>query len=527
MDEGISRREMLRAGGSAVAGAALLSACNPFGGAPKEDANSGHDRVTRSTNPIPRENRRAGTTDWKQSGEFDGRIAGFASSITARRGQGVNIFVSTDAPTYRAEVYRMGWYGGKGARLMHVEEGLKGVQQEVPGATRYPELMIETDWKHSFRIRTGMGWTTGVYLVKLKSSLGSENYAPFILRDDRPSAIFYGLPVSTWLAYNVWGGRGIYKCISGKGAGDWEARSRLVSFDRPFSQLDSGTTNGADRFFNFDYAMVRYLEREGYDVSYGTSIDVHARPKLLLQHDLYVSAGHDEYWSKEMRDNLETVRDAGVNLAFLGANAGYRAVRFEDSELGKYRRMRHYKDHEEDPLFGKQDDRVAAHWRYGPLNRPENELIGIMYVASPVDDPWVCSRTDHWLFDGTGLKQGYEVPHMVGHEFDRAYTRGAYGSYSPENLEILSESPVKVISEDGSKGQKDVAHTSLYTARSGAGVFASGTIRWSWMLDDFGGSYYESEVHRADPHVQKLTARLFDAMSHGPLERYIEKNNLG
>ena len=100
----------------------------------------------------------------------------------------------------------------------------------------------------------------------------------------------------------------------GRGAGDWEARSRLTSFDRPFSQEDEGTRSGADRFFNFDYSMVRYLERNGFDISYGTNLETHAKPKLLFQHDMFLSAGHDEYWTKEMRDNLELLRDSGQYL---------------------------------------------------------------------------------------------------------------------------------------------------------------------------------------------------------------------
>jgi hypothetical protein len=393
----------------------------------------------------------------------------------------------------------------------------------VPDPNRYPELMIEADWKPSLKLHTSSKWTTGVYLVKLRSSSGSENYVPFIVRDDRASSIFYSLPVTTWLAYNVWGGRGIYKCIYGKGAGDWDARSRLVSFDRPYSQEDKGTQSGADRFFNFDYSMVRFLERRGFDVTYGTNIDVHARPRLLLQHDLFLSAGHDEYWTKEMRDHLEMIRDSGVNLAFLGANDGYRAVRLEDSPLGPQRRMRHYKEYTEDPLLGKEDDRVAAQWRFGPTNRPENELIGIMYAGDPVDDPWVCTRTDHWLFEGTGLKKGYEVPHMVGHEYDRAFTEGTFSDTTPDGLEILSVSPVAIRDAAGKVASKDESNSSLYIAESGAGVFAAGTIRWNWFLDDFGGSYYEKKVNRADKHIQKLTEHLFTAMGDGPLRAYVDK----
>jgi hypothetical protein len=246
----------------------------------------------------------------------------------------------------------------------------------------------------------------------------------------------------------------------------------------------------------------------------------------LLQHDMFLSAVHDEYWTKEMRDNLEAIRQAGVNLAFLGANAGYRAVRLEESSVGKFRRMRHYKEYTEDPMLGKNDEKVAAQWRYGPLLRPESELLGIMYAGSPVDDPWVCSRADHWLYEGTGLSKGYEVPHMVGHEYDRVFDDKEFKEATPDGLQILAESPVGVRGDHDEVISRDVSHTSLYQHESGAGVFASGTIRWSWFLDDVGGSYYQTAVSKADPKIQKLTARLFESMSNGPMAKYMDRNGL-
>lgn len=524
----LSRRNFIVRSGAAVAGGALLSACGPLSdfisGTSGEDAPAlTKARTTRSFNPIPAENRKKGSTAWKQSGPQDGSIAGFADKITLAQGETLDLYVSSDGP-FRAEIYRMGYYGGAGGRLVHVEDDVKGRSQEIPKPTKYHDLMVEADWKPSVRIATSKRWTTGVYLAKLRSQRGAENYVPFIVRDDRACAMFYGLPVTTWLAYNVWGGRGIYKCISGKGAGDWDARSRLVSFDRPLAQLDKDEQSGADRFFNFDYSMIRFLERNGMDVTYGTSIDVHARPQLLMQHDMYLTAGHDEYWTKEMYDHLEMARDGGVNLAFLGANDGYRGVRLENSPLGKFRRMRHYKEYTEDPLLGKDDDRVAGQWRYGPTNRPENQLIGIMYEANPVDDPWVATKTDHWLFQGTGISKGYSVDHMVGHEFDRV-DKGDFAEFTPKGLEVLSRSPVKVMDEvNGGVLEKDEAHSAMYIADSGAGVFAAGTIRWAWFLDDFGGHYDGTEVRgAADKKVQKLTQHLFTAMGSGPLRDYVEK----
>ncbi len=531
INRGLSRRRFLTYGTGAV-GAGLLSACvsNPIimsdNGQVRGDSKLIKDRETRSFNPIPAENRKPGTKAWELEGNVDGRIQGFADKISLKQGEKTTIYVESPV-AWKAEIYRIGWYGGLGGRLITTIGEQKPRNQSAAKFTKHEiENMVECHWKPSVDIQTDKKWTTGFYLVKLITNDGSMSYIPIVVRDDRPSTYVQQASVTTWLAYNTYGRRSIYAYLDAKhSTAAFKGRSRLVSFDRPFSMEERELLNGAERFLEFEIQMVRFMEARGYDVTYATNLDTHTSAETLAQHDTFISVGHDEYWTKEMRDNLEILRDSGVNLCFFGANDGYRAVRLEDSPLGPLRRMRHYKEYTEDPLLGKDDPRVAAQWRFGPTNRPENELLGIMYAADPVDFAWVAGDTDHWLYKKSGFKPGEKVPHMVGHEYDKVWTEGPFANYTPGNINVLATSPVVT-----SEGDKDVAHTTYYTAQSGAGVFAAGTIRWSWGLDDYGtGTNITTHFHNPgvkSEKVQRFTENLLEVFSKGEAGNYLEIKGL-
>ena len=136
------------------------------------------------------------------------------------------------------------------------------------------------------------------------------------------SAILVQVPVNTWEAYNGWGGKSLYPFSS------TDSRQAIrVSFDRPFAWF----LPGGQGPLGWELPLVRFLEREGYDVSYQSDVWTSMHPGSLLHHRLDVVAGHDEYWTKAMRDAWDAARDAGVNLAFMGANAAYWQVRLQDA----------------------------------------------------------------------------------------------------------------------------------------------------------------------------------------------------
>ncbi len=223
------------------------------------------------------------------------------------------------------------------------------------------------------------------------------------------------------------------------------------------------------------------MERQGYDLSYISSVDLDENPGQLLNHRAFISLGHDEYWSKSMRDGVENARNHGVGLAFLGANAVYWQIRYEpDSHSVPNRTIVCYKSAKDDPLYGKDNALVTVRWRDPPVNRPENALVGIMYASyapAPQAFPWRVSPTaSSPLLNGTGLRPGLTYGcNLVGYEWDTAFHNGA----TPPGLTILGASSAISLYH-----QKDVSLTTYYIAPSGAFVFASGSIYWAYALDD-------------------------------------------
>ncbi|HZU24583.1 MAG TPA: N,N-dimethylformamidase beta subunit family domain-containing protein, partial [Bryobacteraceae bacterium] len=253
-----------------------------------------------------------------------------------------------------------------------------------------------------------------------------------------------------------------------------------------------------------DYSLVRWLEKQGYDVAYSSSIDTHERFDQIVRHKSWMTVAHDEYWSKEMRDNVEAARDAGVNLAFLAGNEIYWQVRFEASALGANRVEVCYKQAQIDPLTKTDPARATVRFRDPPVNRPENALMGVMYQSQYMNGHlfnWLPVNTSHWLFGGTGLTDGSEVVRIVGNEWDSVADNGL----TPPGLIILARSQVCDYS-DGKCGP--FFASTIYHASSGAWVFAAGSWQWASGLDDLGLKCPNCSI--ASPGLQRFMANLLD-----------------
>ena len=241
--------------------------------------------------------------------------------------------------------------------------------------------MVECAWRNPIELRVGEDWTTGVYLVKLTAggkgpAAGRESYITFVVRDDeKPATYLFQLPVTTYQAYNNWGGQSIYQhntackivCTAAGACPCTDpnvAPSSIVSFDRPYSvyvadrfarsgppgyptnpwngkPINPDNTIGAGHLFDFDLNLIRWLEREGYDVSYATNLDIDADPAGLRAHRAILSIGHDEFWSTAMLCNVIAARDAGINVGFLGENTAFKRIVFEPNAAGQPRRRMH------------------------------------------------------------------------------------------------------------------------------------------------------------------------------------------
>jgi hypothetical protein len=322
------------------------------------------------------------------------------------------------------------------------------------------------------------------------------------VRDDESrAALLVVNAVTTWQAYNRWGGHSLYEGIDGSGTTSASGRAEVVSFDRPY-----GNDSGAGDYLGNELPMISLLEKEGYDLNYWTDIDLHSRSGQLANHKALLTLGHDEYWSKEMRDGVEAARDRGMNLAFFGANAVFRAIRLDPSDLGPNRRQVNYRVASADPLDGIDDSRVTVSWREPPLNRPESTLVGAFYQCNPVEADFVVADAAAWVFAGTGLRNGDRIHDLVGPEYDR-YDVNA--PLPPGPVQVLAHSPLRC------GGRASFSDMTYYSTRSGAGVVATGTNWWISRLNPAcppsDGCY--------DQRVARVTRNILDAFAAGPAGR--------
>jgi hypothetical protein len=444
-------------------------------------------------NLVQIENSKIGTNSWELADRAENNeIAGYASATSVAPGGYLDLFVHTTDTSFTLNIYRLGWYNGAGGREMQPAITLPGINQPMPLPD--PQTgMVECIWSNPYQlhipsnINSPNAWVSGVYIAKLTGNVSKkQSYIHFVVRDDwRKTDHLFQCSVTTYQAYNNWGGKSLYGFNSTN-----DIAAAKVSFNRPY------VGKGDGQFFIYEYPMLRFLEKEGYDVSYCTNIDVHANPARLLFHNNFLSVGHDEYWSWEMRNRVELARNYGINLAFFSANVCYWQIRMESSPLtgGQNRTMVCYKEATTDP-FATQPSKqhlTTVQWRQAPVNRPENALVGVMYDFYPVDNQdIVITDSSHWIFDKTGLKNGDRLPGLLGYEADRIFPNG------PDKLVTLASSPIPTFALP--------SNMTIYKTRSKSQVFATGSIQWSWGLDDYSGRFNGVKI---SPAAQQMTRNI-------------------
>jgi len=416
-------------------------------------------------------------------------IEGYASAVSVNRGEDISLYVNTAEPKYAIEVYRVGWYGGAGMKKMTSAITLPGVVQPPPAVDNVSGI-IECDWHDPYVLHVPSShepadWPSGIYVAKLTAGTsGKQSYITFIVRDDeRHSDLLFQSSVTTYQAYNEWGGKSLYT----------KKRAFKVSFNRPYLR-----GHGTGDMLYWELSMARYLEKEGYDVAYTTDVDTHSRGDLLLQHKAFLSVGHDEYWSWQMRDNVEAALNRGVSVGFFGSNTAYWQIRFEPSSItgDADRTIVCYKNQGADPLSHSDDPAMrrltTVKFRSHPVDRPEDSLVGVMYESDPVQTDIVVSDASHWIFEGTGLKNGDILHDLLGYEVDRVF------DHPPAGMQRIGHSPYPF------HGDTRYADMTAYTMPNGSTVFAAGSMQWSWGLADPGleGKTYDNPaVRRATRNI--------------------------
>lgn len=477
---------------------------------PAQAASALADPCAAPANPIVAENCLPGDADWLIR-QYSFEIAGFASAASVNRGETLDLFVTTDTPTFGLRLYRTGYYGGAGARLLKTVRDIPGRVQPPCLEDAATGLTSCHNWARSYSLAIPEDWATGVYIAKLIRPDGAgENYIQFVVREDASDAdLLYQQSVTTYQAYNNYGGKSLYgqssnTCPTAVNAN----RAARVSFDRPYNAPLEDPHN----YLYTEYPMVRWLEAQGYDVAYSTNLDTHrsgqpGADNALLGHRVFLISGHDEYWSPEMRAAITEARNAGVHLAVFSANTAYWKIRLAPSATGSPDRvMVSYKTAETSGSAVDPDGPTST-WRdpAGP-NDPENALLGVYYIGDndTLTFPLrvTAEQARDRLYRHTDLQT---LPadtfvdigqHLVGWEWDAVADNGR----SPAGLEVLAASPVvgALLTDAGNKdlrvlGPADV-HTTRYIAPSGAMVFAGGTIQWAWGLEWFEPNRYIQQI---------------------------------
>lgn len=498
-------------------------------------------------NKIALENMKQGNpkSEWGVDGDGDANIQGFATEISTNIGQTVDFKIATDSTNYRIDIYRLGYYGGDGARkVATINQDLAAPQiQPHPIVDMSIGLIDAGNWDVSASWAIPGDAVSGVYIAKLVREDGTEGQSliPFIVRDDSSTSdIVFQTSDTTWQAYNAWGGASLYygqvpvdpadmigymppNCSCGLTA---IGRASAVSYNRPIITNTSPIGGTHDFIFGAEHSAIRWLEQNGYDVSYISGVDSTRNGSLLLNHDAFLSVGHDEYWSGEQRTNVEAARDAGVNLAFWSGNEIYWKVRWETSIDGNgtpYRTMVCYKE-----TWGTSTDPNGSTgtWRdprYAePGQEPENSLTGTMFTVDSyrldtITIPYEYSNLRFWRNTEIANLQpgevGSLVQNLLGYEWDSDVENG----FRPAGLINMSLSTVSVdtyLRDYGtSVGPAEATHSlTMYRAESGALVFGAGTVFWSWGLD----AEHEGAATPTDPNVQQAMVNMFADMGIQP-----------
>lgn len=470
-------------------------------------------------NAIVCENQLPGTPQdqWQVNGGGDPSIQGFATQISVNVGQQVSFKIKTTASAYTVKIFRLGYYQGDGARYIADATVTANLPQQQPACATDPATEIYDcgTWGVSASWSVPTTAVSGVYIARLyRADLNDASLIPFIVRNDASTSdIVFQTSDPTWEAYNTYGQSDFYQGLA-------NGRAYKVSYNRPITT--GGDNSGRDFLFSNEYPTIKFLEQNGYDVSYISGLDTDIHGNLLTNHKVFLSVGHDEYWSDGQRTNVEKARDAGVNLAFLSGNEVYWKTRWEASEDGSNtpnRTLVCYKDtwanQQIDPL-GPTSTWRDPRWG-GNGKGPENGLTGTLYMSNFTDLPITVSAAEgkNRLWRNTSLASlapGTSKalsPHTVGYESDEDLDNG----FRPAGLIRLSTTTGAVpqyLQDYGNTVVPGVTthHITLYRAASGALVFSAGTVQWGWGLD----ADHDGTQQPADPQMRQATMNLLADM---------------
>jgi hypothetical protein len=463
--------------------------------------------------------------EWDIAGIGDPGIQGYATDISVNRGGTVIFKVATAATSYRFDIYRLGWYAGLGARKVASVIPSATLPQQQPACLNDAAtgLIDCGNWAVSGAWTVPPTAVSGIYIAKLvRGDTGGASHIAFVVRNDVPDgstspALLFQTSDTTWQAYNTYGGNSLYTGLP-------VGRAFKVSYNRPFQTRS--VDSGQDWLFNSEYPMLRWLEANGYELSYISGVDSERLPAQLLRHPVFLSVGHDEYWSGGQRANVEAARNAGVHLAFFSGNEIFWKTRWENSidpTATPYRTLVSYKETHANARIDPTGVWTGT-WRdprFSPPadgGRPENALSGTIFMVNDgattaIQVPEAEGKLRLWrntslATQAPGASASLPVG-TLGYEWDVDADNGQ----RPPGLIRLSSTTVAnapLLQDFGStyaSGSASHALT-LYRHASGARVFGAGTVQWPWGLD----ATHDRAGTAADLRMQQATVNLLADM---------------
>lgn len=502
----INRREMLKQ----LAG---LAAAGGLAGCVTEHSPSQPSRRPPDSRVIRRENSQAGTRDWMlQKTAVDPAtkyrcpwIEGYCSKTSVRPGETIQFHVSANPPSdFKLDLYRMGYYGGQGGRLMSQLGPFRGTTQPDPPIGR--NRLRECQWEPCTALRIPRDWTSGVYLGKLTTlRKGWQSYLIFIVRDDRTADFIFQCSDLTWQAYNRWPSQ---FALYDNGKEVWYCGPEVdVSFDRPYAKycqiLDAPLSTGSGEWFLWEFPFAFWLEAQGYDVTYISNLDTHTDPGGLRRAKGFLSVGHDEYYSIEMHEHLRASIADGLSVGFFSGNTCCGRVDPRPSSSGAPHRIYGRVDY-----FGPRDEgmikRFPSMGAFPHRSPHESQILGARNVPPCTGGAdWICALPDHWLFAGTGMQKGEGIPGLVGWEF--------HGDPSPlPGLAVVATGPTQ--SAPGQLNGGTYTAT-IYPGPHGNFVFNASTCWWADGLSEPPG-YVRPSVYTTprgpDRRAQQITRNFLE-----------------
>lgn len=451
------------------------------------------------------ENEKPGTTAWHLYGDGTATINGFADLTAASSGQTVKLYITTTAAHYHISAYRMGYYGGKGGRLVWRSPEMDGVVQPPCTFAAATRMVACDNWSPSISLAIGPQFVQGDYLFKLVADPGQQSYIPLTVWDPTSHATYVVQnSVLTWQGWNTWGGYDMYGGAPNGGAPQYADRAYVESYDRPYAN-----GHGAADFMALEFPLVFWAEEHGLDVTYWTDVTFSEHPGLLKDHKALLTLGHDESWTLQERNGVIAARSEGVNVVYFGASPVLRHVRLQASPMGPDREEVDYRDPQLDPIYATDPANATGDtWSQPPANDPPSEVVGDTYEGYGLDDPMVVTDASSWPFAGTGLADGTKLDGVIAGDYDSYNT----ASPNPPNVEILAHSPVHP--EVGNAAYSDMTY---YTWAAGkGGVLATGTIGWIPALAGCKGVPPKCPAEA----VQAVTGNILHLFGEGPAGKY-------